>query len=61
MDVTFMNAVISSSTSMLTSLVGALFTFLTAILPILLGIAALGFAVWGVRRVLGSFRGARRG
>jgi len=59
MDTTFMTAIIASSTDMLTSLVGALFTFITAILPLLIGLAALGFAVWGLRRVLRSFRGVR--
>lgn len=59
MDLTFMDAVVASGVTMLTSLVGALFSFITGILPILLGLAALGFIIWGIRRVLRAFRGVR--
>jgi len=51
-----MDTIIASTTSALTDLVGAMFTFLTGILPILLALAALGFAVYGVKRVLGGMR-----
>lgn len=60
MDTTFMESVVASGTTMLTSLVGALFQFIEGVIPILLGLAALGFAVWGVRAVLHYFRSIRR-
>lgn len=59
MDTALMDTVVASTTVALTDLVGALFTFLTGILPILLGLVAIGFAVYGVKRVIGSMRRIR--
>lgn len=60
MDTTFMDAVIASGTTMLTSLVGAFFDAILGILPILLGLMVIGFIVWGIRRIIGLFhRGSR--
>jgi len=55
-----MTNVVASGTSMLTSLVGALFSFITGIIPVLLGLAAVGFVVWGIRAILHYFRSIRR-
>jgi len=55
-----MDAIVASGTTMLTSLVGALFSFIVGIIPILLGLAAVGFVVWGIRAVLHYFRSVRR-
>jgi len=60
MDTAFMDAIVASGTTMLTSLVGALFSFIVGIIPILLGLAAVGFVVWGIRAVLHYFRSVRR-
>lgn len=59
MDVSFMTDIVSSGTTMLTSLVGALFTFIETVLPLLLGLAALGFVIWGIKWMLSKFRRIR--
>lgn len=55
MDTTLMSNVVTSSTSLFTSLIGALFSFITSILPTLLGLAAIGFCIWGIGWLLGHF------
>jgi len=59
MDTTFMDGIITSGTTMLVDLVGALFTFITAILPVLLGLVALGFVVWGIKWILRKMKRVR--
>jgi len=56
MDVTFMSAVVTSGSTMLTDVVGGLFTFIGQIIPILLGLAAVGFVIWGLKWVIRKFR-----
>jgi len=59
MDTTFMDNIVTSGTAMLVDLVGALFTFITAILPVLLGLVALGFVVWGIKWILRKMKRVR--
>jgi hypothetical protein len=55
-----MSNIITSSTSMLSALVGALFTYIYAILPILLAFAAIGLLVWGIKWLLGHMHGIHK-
>lgn len=59
MDTAFMEDIVASGTVALQDMVGALFTFITNILPILLGLVAVGFVVWGIKRIIGSMRRVR--
>jgi zinc transporter ZupT len=61
MDTTLMTNVITSGTTMLSSLVGVLFTFIYAILPILLGFAAVGLIVWGIKWIMGHMHSVHKG
>jgi len=56
MDVSFMTAVVTSGTTVLTDTVGALFTFITSTIPLLLGLAAVGFIVYLIKRAINSVR-----
>jgi len=58
MDTTLMDNIITSGTTMLSSLLGALFTLINHLLPFLLGLAVLGLVV-GV--VFWLFRLVRHG
>lgn len=59
METTFMDAIVTSGTAMLTDMVGALFTYITAILPVLLALVALGFVVWGIKWVIRKMKRIR--
>ena len=59
MDTTFMTDIIASGTTAIQALVGALFTYIVAVLPLLLGLLTLGLVVWGIRKGLRAFHKIR--
>lgn len=59
MTTTLMDNIITSGTTMLTDTVGALFTYITAILPVLLALVALGFVVWGIKWIIRKMKHVR--
>jgi len=61
MDTTLLDSVIASGTTMLTELIGALFTFLTSIWPILLGLVGVSVVVSLAVYVFHLMRSAGRG
>jgi len=60
MDTTLMDGFVASTTDLLQSYLGGVFHCVLEVGPIVLALMAVSLATWGIRRLLGVGKAARR-